>query len=107
MHFAIGGNAFFCISRDSQGNPLEIWSMHPAITKIVTTVQGEILSYVMRAPGSDPVVFKPEEVKHFALPNPTNSIYGEGRVELLIEEAGIDLMALRSNKAIFQDGLSP
>ncbi|MDP9379259.1 MAG: phage portal protein, partial [Chloroflexota bacterium] len=30
-HLAIVGDAFWYVSRDSQGRPLEIWGMHPAL----------------------------------------------------------------------------
>jgi len=107
QHLAICGDAFWYVSRDAKGMPLEIWPMHPALTRIVATKEGEVLGYVMHGPGGDKVTFKPEEVVHFQLPNPESDIYGEGRVELVVEEAGIDLQALRSNKAIFINGLSP
>jgi HK97 family phage portal protein len=61
----------------------------------------------MRVPRADPVTFAPDEVLHFPLPNPTNDLYGESPLELVPEEARIDLQALRSNKAIFQNGLNP
>ncbi|MDP9369226.1 MAG: phage portal protein, partial [Chloroflexota bacterium] len=106
-HLAIVGDAFWYVSRDSQGRPLEIWGMHPALTRIVSNHQGEVLGYVMRVPGADALAFPPEEVLHFRLPNPTNDLHGESPLELVVEEAGIDLQALRSNKAIFTNGLSP
>ncbi|MDP9367677.1 MAG: phage portal protein [Chloroflexota bacterium] len=106
-HLAIVGDAFWYVSRDSQGRPLEIWGMHPALTRIVSNHQGEVLGYVMRVPGADAIAFPPEEVLHFRLPNPSNDLHGESPLELVVEEAGIDLQALRSNKAIFTNGLSP
>lgn len=106
MQLPIIGRAFWYVSRNADGSPLEIWPMHPAITRVVATSHGEILGYVMRLPGQEAITFTPEEVIYFKLPNPINSVSGEGRVELLIEEAGIDLLALRSNKSIFQNGQS-
>lgn len=44
---------------------------------------------------------------HFTTVNPNSDIYGEGAVELVLEEAGSDLQALRSNQAIFQNGMNP
>lgn len=107
QHFGIVGDAYWYVSEDKKGQPLEIWPMHPALTRVVATKQGEVLGYVMRVPGGEPVAFKPDEVLHFPLPNPTNDLYGESPLELVLEEAGIDLQALRSNKAIFQNGLNP
>lgn len=107
QHLAINGDAFWYVSRDSKGMPLEIWPMHPSLTRILATREGEVLGYVMLGPDGSRVTFEPEEVIHFQLPSPQNDIYGEGRVELIVEEAGIDLQALRSNKSIFLNGLSP
>lgn len=59
MHLAITGDALWCVSRDPKGKPLEIWPMHPVLTKIVATRQGDILGYVMKAPGEEPVGFSP------------------------------------------------
>jgi HK97 family phage portal protein len=107
QHFGVVGDGYWYVTEDTQGQPLEIWPMHPALTKIVATKQGEVLGYVMRTPGGEPVAFTADEVLHFPLPNPTNDLYGESPLELVLEEAGIDLQALRSNKAIFQNGMSP
>lgn len=107
QHLAINGDAFWYVSRDSKGMPLEIWPMHPALTRIVASTEGVIYGYIMQGPNGTRVTFTPEEVIHFQLPSPNNDIYGEGRVELIVEEAGIDLQALRSNKSIFINGLSP
>ncbi len=107
QHFGVVGDAFWYVTEDKKGRPLEIWPMHPALTKIVATKQGEVLGYVMRSPDGETVTFDVDEVLHFPLPNPTNDIYGESPLELVVEEAGIDLQALRSNKAIFQNGLNP
>lgn len=107
QHMAITGDAFWYVIKDRKGVPVEIWPMHPALTRVVATDEGEVLGYVMRGPNNKTVPFTPEEVVHFQLPNPQSDIYGEGRVELVVEEAGIDLQALRANKAIFINGLSP
>jgi len=107
QHLAINGDAFWYVSRDPKGMPLEIWPMHPVLTRIVSTREGEVLGYLMRGKGGEVITFTPEEVIHFQLPNPDSDVYGEGRVELAVEEAGIDLQALRSNKSIFINGMSP
>ena len=106
-HWGIAGNFYWYIPEDSKGRPLEIWPMHPALTKVKATKNGEITRYVMRSPDGDEVKFDADEVLDFPLPNPTHDLYGESPLELVLEEAGIDLQALRSNKAIFQNGLNP
>lgn len=75
QHFGIVGDAFRYVTEDKQGQPLEIWPMHPASTKIVATKQGEVLGYVMRAPSAEPVAFTADEVLHFPYPTqPTASL---------------------------------
>ncbi|HEV2126679.1 MAG TPA: phage portal protein, partial [Chloroflexota bacterium] len=101
----MAGNFYWYVSADKQGRPLEIWPMHPALTKVVATKNGDITGYVMRAPSGEEVHFDADEVLDFPLPSPTNDLYGESPLELVLEEAGIDLQALRSNKAIFQNAL--
>jgi HK97 family phage portal protein len=106
-HWGIAGNFYWYVSEDKKGRPLEIWPMHPALTKVVATERGEVLGYTMRQTNGQEVKFDGDEVLDFALPNPTSDIYGESPLELVLEEAGIDLQALRSNKAIFQNGMNP
>lgn len=107
-HLAITGDAFWYVLRDRKGKPLETWPKHPALTKVVSTKQGEVSGYVMRDPSSGETTrFRPEKVLHFRLPNPGHDLYSESPLELVLEEAGIDLRALRSNKAIFTNGLAP
>lgn len=53
------------------------------------------------------VKFKADEVLYFALLNPTSDIYGESPLELVLDEAGINLKVLRANKAIFRNGMNP
>ena len=60
-----------------------------------------------RAPGSERVRFESQEGLHLTTVKPTSEIHGEGAVESLGGEAGIDLRAPRSNKAILQNGLNP
>lgn len=61
----------------------------------------------MHSPDSEEVHFDADEALDFPLPNPTSDLYGESPLELVVEEAGIDPQALCSNKAIFQNGMSP
>jgi HK97 family phage portal protein len=107
QHQGIVGNAYWYVSEDRKGRPLEIWPMHPVLTKVKATDKGERLGYVMQPTAGQPIDFDVDEVLDFPLPNPTSDLYGEAPLELVLEEAGIDLMALRSNKAIFQNGMNP
>lgn len=107
QQMAIVGDAYWYVSRDKKGIPLEIWPMHPSITKVVANSEGEILGYVMQSQSGKKIVFLEEEVIHFQLPNPVNDLYGLGRVEKVVQEAGLDLQALQSNKSIFSNGMQP
>jgi hypothetical protein len=43
QHFGIVGDANWYVSADKKVQPLEIWPMHPALTRVVATKQGEVL----------------------------------------------------------------
>jgi len=78
-HWGIAGNFYWYVSEDKQGRPLEIWPMHPALTKVQATKQGEITGYVMRSPNGDEVRFEADKVLDFPLPNPTNDLPDTGQ----------------------------
>src|SRR5690349_2686099 len=91
QHFGFAGDAFWYVTQDLKGNALEIWPMHPALTKDLATKQGEVLGYVMKDPTTgEHIPFDVDQVLHFPLPNPTNDLYGESPLELVVEDAGID-----------------
>ena len=56
-HWGIAGNFYWYVSEDSKGKPLEIWPMHPALTKIKATANGEILGYRMQPPSGQPLLY--------------------------------------------------
>lgn len=52
QHFGIVGDVFCYVAEDVKGHPLEIWPMHPGLTRIVAFKQGEVLGCVMRSAGT-------------------------------------------------------
>lgn len=54
QHVGIVDDGYRSVSEDKQGRPLEIWPMHPALTRVVATKQEKVLGYVMKLPGEDP-----------------------------------------------------
>lgn len=109
MHMGISGDAYwYKIPKGSGPEFAELWGLHPALMKILATVHGEILGYVMRAPnGAEPVVFEPHEIIHFRLPNPTHDLYGLSPLEILVPEIQTDLHMQRANQAYFDNDMTP
>jgi len=109
MHMGISGDAYwYKIPKGNGPEIAEIWGLHPALMKILSTVHGEILGYVMRAPNAaEPVVFEPHEVIHFRLPNPTHDLYGLSPLEILVPEVQTDLHMQRANQAYFDNDMTP
>lgn len=110
QHLAIAGDAFWHVSRQGNkptGRPLEIWPLHPATMQVQADEHGAITGYVQRSMTGQDVTFEAWEVLHFRLPNPTNDLYGESPLSSALEDIGLDLQAMRSNRAIFANGFKP
>lgn len=107
QHFGVVGDAFWYVTEDKQGKPLEIWPMHPALTRIVATKQGEVLGYVMRAPCQEPMIFSADEVLHFPLPNPTNDLYAQSPWSWYWKKPGLTCKRFVLTKPSSKKGMSP
>lgn len=108
QNMAISGDAFWNVTRDPKNNrPLEIWPIHPSTTKVLANENGAVSGYVQRVNGREAVRFDKEEVLHARQPNPTNDLYGEPPLASPLEDIGLDLQAMRANRAIFENGLDP
>lgn len=51
------------------------------------------------------VVYKPEEIIHFKIPNPSNYYRGKSAVEAAAEAIDLDTMAIEANMKLFKRGL--
>ena len=83
-HWSIVGNFYWYSLEDSKGRPLQVWPIHPVLTKVRATKNGEIRGYVIRSPDGDEVKFDVDEVLDFPLPHPTHDLYGESPLELVL-----------------------
>ena len=105
-HLGVSGDAYF--NKVSSGGVIrELWSVHPATIKISCDLHGAIEGYIQWVNGQRVTQFLPEELTHFALPSVNSDIYGQSPLETVLEEVHMDLQAMRSTKAIFQNGFKP
>jgi HK97 family phage portal protein len=105
-HLAITGDSY--VQKVKAGGTVrELWSIHPATMRVVMSEHGEVIGYVQRANGRDVANFKPDEISHLALPSVINDAYGHSPLETAMEAVGLSLQAMRSNRAMFENGLSP
>ena len=108
MHLGITGDSYLHKTRNPKtGKLLELWGVHPSTLRVVSDEYGALLGYVQVVRGRVVASFKPEEISHFRLANPNHDLYGQSPLERALEEVGLDLSAIRSNKAMFQNGLKP
>lgn len=106
-HMAITGDAYLNKVTDGQGTIRELWSVHPATVRIIADEHGMILGYIQRYHGVNVADFEPEEMSRFQLPSVMNDLYGHSPLESVLGEVHLDLHALRSNRAIFENGFKP
>ena len=110
MHLGISGDAYWYKLKTDTSNRAfdELWGLHPALIHILATVHGEVLGYVMRAMSyAEPVIFTPDEIIHFRLPNPTHDLYGLPPLQPALEEVRADFHMLQENMAYFVNGMTP
>ncbi len=105
-HLAVSGDAYWHKVKVA-GKIKELWPIHPATMRVKATEHGEITGYVQRINGKDAAHFDVDEILHFRLASITNDLYGHSPLESILEEVGTDLQALRSNRALFENGLAP
>jgi HK97 family phage portal protein len=105
-HMAITGDAYINKVTDRSGRVQELWGVHPATMRIVADEHGEIVGYVQRI-ASNKAEFTPEEISRLQLPSVFNDLYGHSPLESVLQEVHTDLSALRSNRAIIDNGFKP
>jgi HK97 family phage portal protein len=105
-HLAIAGDAYLEKVKDPQGRILELRGVHPITMRIEADEYGVVTGYVQQI-GHHKETFLPDQISHIRLPNAHNDLYGRSRMISALEEIGLDLQAVRSNRAIFENGLKP
>ena len=105
-HLAISGDAYLNKVTDGRGHILELWGVHPATIRVEADEHGVITGYVQQI-GTHKEIFTPGEIAHPRLPSAHNDLYGQSPLLPAMEEIGLDLQAVRSNRAIFENGLKP
>jgi HK97 family phage portal protein len=105
-HLAIAGDAYLDKVTDKQGRIVELWGIHPATMRVVADEHGVIQGYVQQI-NQHREDFTPGRISHLRLPSAHNDLYGQSPLEPVMEEVGLDLQAVRSNRALFENGLKP
>ena len=105
-HLAIAGDAYIEKVKDPQGRILELRGVHPITMRVEADEYGIVTGYVQQI-GHHKETFQPDQISHIRLPNAYNDLYGRSRMISALEEIGLDLQAVQSNRAIFENGLKP
>lgn len=111
----IYGDAYIEIvkGKDSK-KPAALYSLYAPSIKVLVDKHGTVLGYIQTSSTSfgrggqqAPVVFGPDEIIHFKLPNPGNEVYGLSPLESLFLPIETDLWAQEYNKKFFQNHATP
>lgn len=108
------GDAYIEIVKDDKGIPIAIYNIYAPSIKVLVNRHGTILGYIqnvdsakVRTGQSEAVVFDPEELVHFKLPNPGNEVYGLSPIESLFIPIEADLHAQAYNLTFFKNNATP
>jgi len=109
----IYGDSYVEVVLDNQGKPAALYNLYAPSMKVLVNKHGVVLGYIQtssslsRGSSDKPVVFSPDEVLHFKLPNPGNEVYGLSPLESLFLPIETDLWAQEYNKKFFQNHATP
>jgi HK97 family phage portal protein len=108
------GDAYIEIVKDSKGIPIAIHNLYAPSIKILVNKHGTVLGYIqnadtsaVRSGNSKAIVFEPNEIVHFKLPNPGNEVYGLSPLESLSIPIETDLHAQAYNLTFFKNNATP
>ena len=101
----ICGNAFWHLVKNELGDEVVgIERIDPRTISFALTPYGDILAYIQRVGGYDPIVFTPDEIVHFKNDSdPDNDVFGFSPLEPAIYELLSDLSAQKMNFAFFEN----
>ncbi len=93
--------------------PESLYNLYAPSLRVLVDKHGTVLGYLQMVDSKSgranatPIVFRPEEVVHFRLPNPGNEVYGLSPLESLFTPIETDLLAQEYNKKFFQNHATP
>ncbi len=103
----IYGDAYLYIVPDRTNRPTRLKWLDPSTILIDADDHGNVTRYYQINPNSvardDAVTFKPDEILHFKISDPKNSLYGLSPLESLRWAVNTDLYAQRYNAAFFKN----
>lgn len=104
----IFGDAYLEVVRGKENRkPKELHNLYAPYMRVVINKKGKILGYKMISSYGTTVDFKPDEVIHYRLNSPGNSVYGLSPLESLIIPLQTDLLAQAYNKRFFENNATP
>ena len=106
------GDAYIEIVRDKIGNPVALYNIYAPSIRVLVDAHGTVLGYAQKPMGilsgnKQGVVFEPNEIAHFRLPNPGNEVYGLSPLESLEIVIETDLYAQDYNRNFFKNHAVP
>jgi len=100
------GNGFWLKFRRSErtGQPIALYRLAPPLVTILPGTNKLVAGYEYKVPGADPVVFQPEDVIHFKLPNPHSPYKGLGLIAGGPRVYDIELNLVESQASFYERG---
>ena len=107
------GDAYVEIVKDKAGVPVALYNIYAPSMRVLVNKHGTVLGYAQYVNSQfsggreAPVIFKANEMVHFRLPNPGNSVYGLSPLESLSMPIETDLHAQQYNLTFFKNNATP
>ena len=108
LHLDHAGEAFWYVVFNNAGGPEQIIPLNPALVAVVPGKQRLIDGYILDN-GKEQVSFDPEEIVHFAYPNPDprNPLHGASPLSAIRYAIATNQNAQEWNHKFFKNGARP
>ena len=102
------GNAYWALSRNPQGQPVEIWTLPPQYVKVVAGGPGGrfVAGYEFKG-NKGKKLYPPRNILHFKYANPSNLFYGYSPLQAAAEAVDTDEGIATTQYRMFKKGLFP
>ncbi|HEX7008504.1 MAG TPA: phage portal protein, partial [Phycisphaeraceae bacterium] len=106
QHFALVGEMWIVVLRDTSGRPAELWPVRPDRIAPVPDAEEFIRGYVYKV-GADKIPLRREDVISIIRPNPLDPYRGLGVVQTIIADIEGEKAASIWNRNFFTNGALP
>lgn len=103
MYMSLCGKAFWVLERDKAGRNREIWCVSPLNMWVVPDKEKYIKGYIYKS-GTDKILFDPDQVIFFNMPDPYNSYDGLGPAQGARNSLEADKYSSEHNRNFFYNG---